>query len=129
MDNEKIPVTNRSEKILKHVLKNPNISFSELQKKFDSLDYMELVLLCSGKYLVCTKPGNRHTMFIGEPFQVDPEDTFWASPKAEEFIEEQSQKKWRWIIPTGISVFAFILSLAAFIVSLLPQVISVRIIP
>ncbi len=58
-------------------------------------------------------------MFVGEPFEVAPEDKFWASPKAEALLEERFQRKWQWIIPTTISALALIVSTLAFILSIM----------
>lgn len=90
---------------------------------------MDLVLLCLTGYLTCQKPGRLPTDFRDGKFLVAPEDTFWASPKTEQFLEERFQRKWQWIVPTTISALALILSIAAFVMSLLPQVLEVRIVP
>lgn len=90
---------------------------------------MDLVCLCLDGYLVCTKPGNKPTMFLDGNFLIDSKDTFWASPKTEQFLEERFQRRWQWVVPTVISSIALIVSIAAFTLSLLPQVTEVRIVP
>lgn len=118
---KEIPMTNKTVKVLRYILRHQKISFGELCEKFPELDYMDLVLLCVGEYLVCQKRNGRPTIFVGEPFTVDPQDTFWASPKTEQFLEERLQRRWQWFIPTTISAISLIVSTLAFICSLLQK--------
>jgi len=129
VDESKPVITRYTVKLLKFILKHQNCAFKTLQSKFKNLDYMELVVLCLTGYLVCTKPGGVNTDFRNGKISVAPEDTFWASPKTEQFLEERFQRRWQWVIPTTISALALILSIIAFIMSLSPQVTEVRIIP
>lgn len=115
---KEIPITHKTERLLRYILRHQNISFGALCEKFPELDYMDLVLLCVGEYLVCQKQNGRPTMFANEPFTVESKDTFWASPKAEQFIEERFQRRWQWFIPTTISALALIVSTLAFIWSI-----------
>lgn len=127
--NNEPAITKSTVKILKFILRHQNCTFKALQGRFKGLDFMDLVLLCASGYLLCTRPGQLPTDFRDGKFFVSPEDTFWASPKTEQFLEERFQRKWQWIVPTTISALALVLSIVAFIVSLLPQVIRVQIVP
>ena len=129
MDTKQPVIIKSTVKMLKFIWKNPNITFEELQSKFEELDSMELVLLCLTDYLVCTKPGNLPTNFSDGRFIVAPEDEFWASPKTKQLLEERFQRRWQWIVPTVISAIALILSIVSFIMSRTPQVLEVRIVP
>lgn len=122
-------ITKYTVKVLKFIKRYPNCSFQKIQEKFTGIDYMELVNLALTGYLVCTKADGTLTDFSNTMFQVNPDDLFWASPKTIQHLEERFQRRWQWVVPTVISAFALILSIAAFIVSLLPTVTEVRIVP
>lgn len=128
MNTQSVIITNGTAKLLKFIRKHQNVTYETLKAKFD-LDFMDLVCLCLGGYLVCTKPGIGPTMFQDGKFSIGPEDSFWASPKTEQFLEERFQRRWQWFIPTTISAIALTVSIAAFIMSLLPQVLEVRLLP
>ncbi|WP_087242533.1 hypothetical protein [Anaeromassilibacillus sp. An200] len=122
-------ITNNTVKLLKYIHRHQNCTFSDLQRKFKDLDFMELVNLCLTEYMICTKPDNRMTVFRDGNFSVGENDRFWVSPKTEQFLQERRRAWLQWVIPTAISGVALILSILAFIMSLMPKVTEVRILP
>lgn len=123
------PMTKKTATLLRYITKHQSCTFESLQNKFPGIDEMELVNLCLTEYLVCKKPGRLPTDFSRGPWEVQPPDTFWASPKAEEFLENRRRSWLQWVIPTCISAVALIVSAVALIVSLLPKVTEVRLLP
>lgn len=123
------PLTNQVAKHLIFIRKHPNCTFEELNKKFDGIDYMELVNLCISGYLLCTSAANLSKTFLNGVFQVSGSDKFWASPKTDEFIENRIRSWLQWVIPTSISSIALILSIISLWLSQLPQVTTVKILP
>ena len=122
-------MTKQIAKMLSFIRKHPNSTFETIQKKFKKIDFMDLVNLSLTGYLVCTRENNTCTNFSDGNFKVDALDRFWASPKTDQYLEERFQRRWQWIVPTVISGLALIMSIIAFIVSLLPAVTEVRIVP
>ena len=122
-------ITKSTVQILKFIKKHQNCSFSVLQQSFNELDYMELVNLALTGYLLCQRPNQLPTDFRDGNFTVPDDAVFWASPKTEQLIEERRRGWLQWVIPTCISGLALIISTLAFIMSLLPQVTQVQILP
>lgn len=69
------------------------------------------------------------TVFLDGNFSINENDRFWASLKTEQFLQERRRAWLQWVIPTAISGIALILSILAFIMSLMPKVTEVRILP
>lgn len=123
------PITQNTVKVLRFISKHQNCNFGQLKSVFGDLDEMELVNLCLTEYLICSKPGRLPTNFSRGSFEVSPEDSFWATPKTIEFLENRFQTWLQWVIPVCVSGIAVIISAIALIVSLLPRVTEVRLIP
>lgn len=127
--NEQPFITSSLSKVLRHICKHQDCTFANIKTKFGNLDYMELVNLTLTGYLLCKRPNELPTNFSDGNFYVPDNATFWASPKAELFLEEKRRNWLQWVIPTCISGLALIISTLAFIMSLLPRVTQVQILP
>lgn len=122
-------ITNSTAKVLKFIRKHQNCSFETLAQRFNGLDHMELVNLALTGYLLCTRPGELPTNFMDGNFSVPGGALLWVAPKAESFLEERRRGWLQWVIPTCISGLALIISTLAFVMSLLPRVTQVQILP
>lgn len=122
-------ITNSTIKILKFISRHQNCSLLFLKQNFDGLDYMELVNLALTGYILCQRPNQLPTDFRDGNFSVPDDAVFWASPKTAQLIEDRRRGWLQWVIPTCISGLALIISTLAFIMSLLPQVTQVQILP
>ena len=129
LEEYRLPMTNATAKQLRFIQKHQNCTFEEIQARFQNIDFMDLVNLCLTGYLVCTKPGNKPTIFADGSFFIGPKDRFWSSPKAEQFLENRLRGWLQWVIPTTISGVALILSIITLWLSQMPQVTTVRILP
>lgn len=123
------PITNSTVKLLKFICRHENCTFSEIKAAFPKIDSMELVNLGLTDYLLCTKPGKIPTQFKDGNFSVSDADRFWASPKAEQLLQDRRRAWLQWVIPNVISGLALILSILTFLLSQVPQVTEVRILP
>ena len=122
-------MTKQTTKMLSFIRRHPNSTFETIQKKFKRIDFMDLVNLSLTGYLICTRVNHTYTNFSDGNFKINTLDRFWASPKTDQYLEERFHRRWQWIVPTVISGLALIMSIIAFIVSLLPAVTEVRIVP
>lgn len=124
------PITNKTVKLLKFILKHENCKFSEIQSVFkEDADPMELVNLGLTDYVVCTRSNGTLTQFKDGVFTVGADDCFWASPKAVQLLEERRRAWIQWVIPNVISGIALILSIITLLLSLQPQVTTVWMLP
>lgn len=122
-------IINSTVKVLKFIRKHQNCNFATLKQRFSGLDDMDLVNLALTGYLLCTRQKQRPTDFRDGDFSVPDDALFWASPKVDQLIEERRRGWLQWVIPTCISGLALIISTLAFVMSLLPQVTQVQILP
>ena len=124
-----LPITNDTMKVLKFIHAHENCTFSEITGKFRDIDSMELVNLSLTGYLLCTRPGELPTQFHDGNFSVPPDSKFWATPVATELIERRRREWLQWVIPNVIAGVALILSIITLLLSQVPQVTEVRILP
>lgn len=129
MNSHEIVITNETVKLLRFIRKNQNCTFMEIKTRFADLDYMELICLCISGYLVCEKPGKIVTNFRDGQISMSKDYRFWASPKTDQLLQERRRIWLQWIIPNVISGIALILSIITLLLSLMPQVTEVRILP
>ena len=123
------PITNKTMKVLKFIHAHENCTFSEIESKFQSIDFMELVNLSLTGYLLCTRPDELPTQFQDGNFSVPPDARFWATPVTTELIERRRREWLQWVIPNVISGVALILSIITLLLTQVPQVTEVRILP
>lgn len=118
-------------KLLRYIKNHPKNTLQELHEKFgDTADSMSLINLCMTDYLVCTHPDGSFTVFKDRSeWTTYAEDNFWISPKGKKILDDLFDRTWQWLIPTSISALALVLSIAAFIYSILPGITEVRIVP
>lgn len=123
------PITNKTMKVLKFIHAHENCTFSEIEAKFQGIDFMELVNLSLTGYLLCTRPGELPTQFQDGNFSVPPDARFWPTPVTTELIERRRREWLQWVIPNVIAGVALILSIITLLLSQAPQVTEVRILP
>lgn len=124
-----LPITNDTMKVLKFIHAHENCTFSEITGKFRDIDSMELVNLSLTGYLLCTRPGELPTQFQDGNFSVPPDARFWPTPVTTELIERRRREWLQWVIPNVIAGVALILSIITLLLSQVPQVTEVRILP
>lgn len=123
------PITNSTIKLLKFICRHENCTFAQIKSAFPNMDFMELVNLSLTDYLLCTRQGKVPTQFRDGNFIIADADRFWASPKAEQLLQERRRSWLQWVIPNVISGIALILSIITLLLSQMPQVTEVRILP
>ena len=124
-----LPITNDTMKVLKFIHAHENCTFSEIESKFQGIDFMDLVSLSLTGYLLCARPGERPTQFQDGNFSVPPDARFWPTPVTTELIERRRREWLQWVIPNVIAGVALILSIITLLLSQAPQVTEVRILP
>lgn len=99
-------------RLLRYIRHHKDCTQKDIENKFgeDTASY-QLIDLCKARYLVATRPDGSYTMFQDGNMYLSPDFTFWASPKAEQVLDERFDRLWQWCIPTIISVAALIVSL------------------
>ena len=123
------PITNKTMKVLKFIHAHENCTFSEIEAKFQGIDFMDLVNLSLTGYLLCTRPGELPTQFQDGNFFVPLDTRFWSTPVTTELIERRRREWLQWVIPNVIAGVALILSIITLLLSQAPQVTEVRILP
>lgn len=123
------PITNSTMKILKFISKHENCTFTEIKSRFPDADSMELVNLALTNYLLCTRPGERPTQFQDGNFSVPDNAKFWATPHTTKLLEDRRREWLQWVIPNVIAGIALILSIITLLLTQVPQVTEVRILP
>ena len=123
------PVTNSTTNLLKFVHRHDNCTFAEIKAKFPKVDSMELVNLSLTNYLLCTRPGELPTQFQDGNFSVPDNAEFWATPYTIQFLESRRREWLQWVIPNAIAGVALILSIITVLLTQVPQVTEVRILP
>ena len=123
------PITNSTIKILKFISKCGNCTFAEIKSKFPNVDSMELVNLALTNYLLCTRPGEIPTQFQDGDFSVPDSAAFWPTPHTIKLLEDRHREWLQWVIPNAIAGIALILSIITILLTQVPQVIEVRILP
>lgn len=123
------PITNRTIKILKFINRHENCTFAEIKSEFPDIDSMDLVNLALTNYLLCTRPDGRPTQFQDGNFSVPDDAKFWATPHTIKLLEDRRREWLQWVIPNAMSGFALILSIITLLLTQVPQVTEVRILP
>lgn len=123
------PITNSTIKILKFINQHENCRFAAIKAKFPKVDFMELVNLSLTNYLLCTRPGELPTQFQDGNFSVPENATFWATPHTIKLLEDRRREWLQWVIPNVIAGTALILSIITLLLTQVPQVTEVRILP
>ena len=98
-------------RLLRYIRHHQNCTQKEIKNKFgeEAANY-QLINLCKAGYLVATMPDGSYTMFLDGNMYLSYDFTFWASPKAEQVLDDRFDRLWQWCIPTTISVIALIVS-------------------
>lgn len=123
------PITNSTIKILKFINQHENCTFAEIKAKFPKVDFMELVNLSLTNYLLCTRPGELPTQFQNGEFSIPDDAKFWATPQTTKLLEDRRREWLQWVIPNVIAGIALILSIITLLLTQVPQVTEVRILP
>ena len=123
------PITNQTIKVLKFIQTNKDCPFEKIKSKFPDIEPMDLVLLTLTNYVLCIRSGKTPTQFHDGNFSVSDSDQFWATPNTTKLLEDRQREWLQWVIPNVISGIALILSIIALLLSQLPQVTTVQIIP
>ena len=107
----------RTLQILKYIYHHNNngTSWAKLQKKFgeDEANSFLLEALNKEQYLVTKDIEGQWIDFEKSQLIMDSRFVSFATPKANEIIEQKYNDFWKWIIPTFISVAALFISILA----------------
>lgn len=123
------PIMNSTIKILKFINRHENCTFAKIKSEFPDIDSMELVNLALTNYLLCTRPGELPTQFQNGNFSIPDNAKFWATPHTTKLLEDRRREWLQWVIPNVIAGIALILSIITLLLTQVPQVIEVQILP
>ena len=123
------PIMNSTIKILKFINRHENCTFAKIKSESPDIDSMELVNLALTNYLLCTRPGELPTQFQNGNFSIPDNAKFWATPHTTKLLEDRRREWLQWVIPNVISGVALILSIISLLLTQVPQVIEVQILP